>query len=67
MAKSMGYNAAAGLSGMLKDGHKTFEGVQGAVVRNIEAAKAISGKISVLYNIILSDDINRDGKDFFGT
>lgn len=47
MAKSMGYNAAAGLSGMLKDGHKTFEGVQGAVIRNIEAAKAISGESSV--------------------
>lgn len=42
MAKSMGYNAAAGLSGMLKDGHKVFEGVHGAVLRNIDAAKAIS-------------------------
>lgn len=27
---------------MLKDGHKTFEGVQGAVIRNIEACKAIA-------------------------
>lgn len=38
----MNYNAAAGLGGMLKDGHKSFEGVQGAVMRNIEAAKAIA-------------------------
>ena len=38
----MALNAAAGLGGMLKDGHKSFEGVQGAVIRNIEAAKAIS-------------------------
>lgn len=42
MAKSMNLNAAAGLQGMLKDGHKSYEGVQGAVMRNIEAAKAIS-------------------------
>lgn len=42
MAKSMALNAAAGLGGMLKDGHKSFEGVQGAVLRNIEAAKAIA-------------------------
>jgi T-complex protein 1 subunit theta len=42
MAKSMSLNAASGLSGMLKDGHKSFEGVQGAVIRNIEAAKAIA-------------------------
>ncbi len=27
---------------MLKDGHKSYEGVQGAVIRNIEAAKAIA-------------------------
>lgn len=42
MAKSMSLNAAAGLGGMLKDGHKVFEGVHGAVLRNIEAAKAIA-------------------------
>jgi len=38
----MNLNSAAGLQGMLKDGHKSYEGVQGAVIRNIEAAKAIS-------------------------
>lgn len=43
MAKSMALNAAAGLGGMLKDGHKNFEGVQGAVLRNVEAGKAIAG------------------------
>ena len=41
----MSFNPAAGLSGMLKDGHKTFEGVQGAVIRNIEACKAIAGMV----------------------
>lgn len=45
MAKSMGYNQAAGLKGMLKDGHKSFEGVQGAVLRNIEAAKGIASMV----------------------
>lgn len=45
MAKSMNLNAAAGLQGMLKEGHRTFEGVQGAVMRNIEAAKAIAGMV----------------------
>jgi T-complex protein 1 subunit theta len=45
MAKSMALNSAAGLGGMLKEGHKTFEGVQGAVIRNIEAAKAISAMV----------------------
>ena len=43
MAKSMALNQAAGLQGMLKDGHKTFDGVQGAVLKNIEAARAIAG------------------------
>eukprot|EP00598_Pedospumella_elongata_P006026 CAMPEP_0184969086 /NCGR_PEP_ID=MMETSP1098-20130426/1951_1 /TAXON_ID=89044 /ORGANISM="Spumella elongata, Strain CCAP 955/1" /LENGTH=548 /DNA_ID=CAMNT_0027490821 /DNA_START=79 /DNA_END=1725 /DNA_ORIENTATION=+ len=45
MAKSMNLNSAAGLQGMLKDGHKSYEGVQGAVVRNIEAAKAIAAMV----------------------
>lgn len=40
----MALNAAAGLSGMLKEGHKTFEGLHGAVLRNIDAARAISSK-----------------------
>ena len=42
MAKSMNLNAAAGLGGMLKEGHKVYEGVAGAVLRNIEAAKALA-------------------------
>jgi len=42
MAKSMALNQAAGLQGMLKEGHKTFEGVHGAVMRNIEAAKGLA-------------------------
>eukprot|EP01035_Chromulina_nebulosa_P013481 gene13481-17899_t len=45
MAKSMNLNAAKGLQGMLKEGHKTFEGVQGAVMRNIDASKAIAGMV----------------------
>ena len=45
MAKSMALNQAAGLGGMLKDGHKTYEGLYGAVFRNIDAAKAIAGMV----------------------
>lgn len=45
MAKSMNLNAAAGLQGMLKDGHRSYEGLQGAVLKNIEAAKAIAGMV----------------------
>jgi len=39
-------NPAAGLSGMLKSGHTHIEGVDGAVVRNIEAAKELSRIVS---------------------
>ena len=42
----MALNQAAGLGGMLKDGHKTFEGTHGATLKNIEAAKAIAGMVS---------------------
>lgn len=35
----MKLNSAAGLQGMLKDGHKSYEGIHGAVLKNIEAAK----------------------------
>jgi T-complex protein 1 subunit theta len=42
MAKSMALNQAAGLQGMLKDGHKFYEGIHGAVLRNIDASKAIA-------------------------
>ncbi len=45
MAKSMNLNAAAGLQGMLKDGHRNYEGLQGAVLRNIDASKAIAGMV----------------------
>lgn len=42
----MALNSAAGLSGMLKAGHQHFEGVEGAVLRNVEAAKDLSRIIS---------------------
>lgn len=45
MAKSMNYNQAAGARGMLKEGHKTFQGVEGAVLRNIEAGRAIADMV----------------------
>ena len=45
MAKSMSLNSAAGLGGMLKDGQKTFDGVTGAVMKNIEAGKALAGMV----------------------
>ena len=45
MAKSMGLNQAAGLQGMLKEGHKTFDGLHGAILRNIEAARGIAGMV----------------------
>jgi hypothetical protein len=45
MAKSMALNQAAGLGGMLKEGHKTFDGVHGATIKNIEAGKAIAGMV----------------------
>ena len=38
----MGLNQAAGLQGMLKEGHTHIEGVDDAVVKNIEAAKALA-------------------------
>jgi len=42
MAKSMALNQAAGITGMLKDGHKHIEGVDDAIVRNLEAAKQLA-------------------------
>lgn len=41
----MDYNAARGLSTMLKDGHQHFEGVDSATLRNIEASKSLSSII----------------------
>ena len=41
----MSLNSAAGLGGMLKDGQKTFDGVTGAVMKNIEAGKALAGMV----------------------
>lgn len=43
---SMDYNQAAGLSTMLKSGHQHLEGVDGATLRNIEAAKGLSAMVS---------------------
>jgi len=42
MAQSMAYNQAAGLGGMLKQGHSSQEGLEGATIRNIEACREIS-------------------------
>lgn len=42
MAKSMGMNLAAGLQGMLKEGHSSYEGVDEAILRNINAAKELA-------------------------
>ncbi len=48
MAKSMGYNQASGVSGMLKSGHQTYEGTYGAVLKNIEAGKSMASMVGVL-------------------
>jgi len=40
--KSMAYNPAAGLGGMLKSGSRSLEGVQASTLRNIDAAKQLS-------------------------
>lgn len=45
MAKSMNLNAAGGISSMMKEGNKTYDGIYGAVLRNIEAGKAISSMV----------------------
>ncbi|CAN0229270.1 unnamed protein product, partial [Discosporangium mesarthrocarpum] len=42
MAKSMGLNLASGLQGMLKSGHTSYEGVDEAIIRNINAAKQLA-------------------------
>jgi len=42
----MALNSAAGLAGMLKAGHKHMEGVEGATLRNIEAAKGLATIVS---------------------
>lgn len=42
MAKSMGMNLASGLQGMLKEGHSSYEGVDDAILRNINAAKELA-------------------------
>ena len=41
----MNLNQAAGLQGMLKEGHKSYDGVHGAVMKNIDAGKAIAGMV----------------------
>jgi T-complex protein 1 subunit theta len=42
----MNLNTAAGLSGMLKDGHQSLEGLDAATLRNITAAKELSRIVS---------------------
>jgi len=42
----MALNTAAGLSGMLKDGHQSMEGVESTTLRNITAAKELSRIVS---------------------
>ena len=42
MSRGLNYNQAAGLQGMLKEGSKSMEGVDEAVIRNIEAAKQLA-------------------------
>jgi T-complex protein 1 subunit theta len=42
----MALNSAAGLAGMLKAGHKHMEGVEGATLRNVEAAKGLATIVS---------------------
>lgn len=46
MSSSMALNTAAGISGMLKDGHQSLEGLDAATLRNISAAKELSRIIS---------------------
>jgi len=41
----MNLNAAAGLAGMLKDGHRHIEGVDDALLRNIEACQQLSDMV----------------------
>lgn len=41
----MNLNAAAGLQGMLKQGHQTFEGTHGAVLRNIDATNGLAAMV----------------------
>ncbi|KAL7528152.1 hypothetical protein ACHAXR_002291 [Thalassiosira sp. AJA248-18] len=38
----MAYNQAAGLGGMLKSGHRSMDGLEGATLRNVEACRSIS-------------------------
>lgn len=42
MAKSMSMNLASGLQGMLKEGHTSYDGVDEAILRNINAAKELA-------------------------
>jgi len=46
MASAMALNPAAGLQGMLKDGHTSLEGLDAATLRNITAAKELSHIVS---------------------
>lgn len=46
---SIAYNPAAGLTGMLKDGHTHLTGLEATTLKNIEAAKALSSIVSSSY------------------
>mmetsp|Transcript_60894 Transcript_60894/g.119409 ORF Transcript_60894/g.119409 Transcript_60894/m.119409 type:complete len:553 (-) Transcript_60894:255-1913(-) len=46
MAKSMGYNMAGGTSNMLKKGHSVSDGVDDAVLKNLEAAKGLAKMVA---------------------
>jgi T-complex protein 1 subunit theta len=45
MAKSMSMNQATGLQGMLKSGHAAYQGIHGAILKNIEAVSALSAMV----------------------
>ncbi|KAG5185272.1 chaperonin Cpn60/TCP-1 family [Tribonema minus] len=64
MAKSMGYNLASGLSGMLKEGHTSYEGVDEAIMRNIDAARQLADivKSSLGPNGMKKLVVNHQGK-----
>jgi hypothetical protein len=45
----MGYNVAGGTSNMLKSGHSSAQGLDEAVLRNIEAAKVFISYICFIF------------------
>lgn len=45
---TMGYNMAGGASNMLKSGHSSSQGLDEAVLRNIEAAKVFPSHLKLI-------------------